>query len=268
MTLDEAVALSLIENLPRIGLTARLIDSDPELQEIATSLVDRARAERSRAAAAGIHVLPWNDPLMPAHLLAISDLPPALWYRGSLDCLRQPAVAIVGSRAASSVAIETARRLATDLAARGITVVSGLARGVDSSAHRGALETGRTIAVLQHREPVGLSGRPQPDRALDLRRADAAAVDLCERASPAKVPRSTSAERSQPLAPDLGEGSRSRHADDSLYRLDFLLSGFCGLVVRQRAISVSISAGRVSDGGPQTALKCALWIRELSASSV
>ncbi len=148
MTLDEAVALSLVENLPRIGLTARLFESDPELQEIATSFVDRARAERSRAAAAGIHVLPWNDPLMPAHLLAIADLPPALWYRGSLDCLRQPAVAIVGSRAASSVAIETARRLATDLAARGITVVSGLARGVDSSAHRGALETGRTIAVL------------------------------------------------------------------------------------------------------------------------
>src|SRR5688572_9221976 len=148
MTVDEAVALSLIEDLPRIGLTARLLESDPELHEIATSLLDRAREERARAARAGIRVLPWNDPLMPAHLLAIGDLPPVLWYRGSLDCLRQPAVAIVGSRAASSVAIETARRLATDLAARGITVVSGLARGVDSSAHRGALETGRTIAVL------------------------------------------------------------------------------------------------------------------------
>jgi DNA processing protein len=85
---------------------------------------------------------------MPAQLLAISDAPPVLWYRGSLDCLKQPAVAIVGSRAASSVALETARRLATDLAALGITVVSGLARGVDSAAHRGALETGRTVAVL------------------------------------------------------------------------------------------------------------------------
>src|SRR5687768_17997630 len=148
MTVDEAVALSLIEDLPRIGLTARLLESDPELHEIATSLLDRAREDRARAARAGVHVLPWNDPLMPAHLLAISDLPPALWYRGSLDCLNQPAVAIVGSRAASSVAIETARRLATDLAARGVTVVSGLARGVDSAAHRGALRTGRTIAVL------------------------------------------------------------------------------------------------------------------------
>ena len=148
MTLDQAVALSFVENLPRIGLTARLLESDPELLELAESLVERARVERIHAAEAGINVLAWNDPHMPAQLLAISDAPPVLWYRGSLDCLKQPAVAIVGSRAASSVALETARRLATDLAALGITVVSGLARGVDSAAHRGALETGRTVAVL------------------------------------------------------------------------------------------------------------------------
>jgi len=148
MTLDQSVALSLLENLSRIGLTARLLESDPELIELSTALLDRARAERIRAAEAGIGVLAWNDPVMPSHLRAISDLPPVLWYRGSLDCLKQPAVAIVGSRAASSVALETARRLAADIALRGITVVSGLARGGDSAAHRGALETGRTIAVL------------------------------------------------------------------------------------------------------------------------
>ena len=148
MTLDQSVALSLLENLSRIGLTARLLESDPELIELSTALLDRARAERIRAAEAGIGVLAWNDPVMPSHLRAISDLPPVLWYRGSLDCLKQPAVAIVGSRAASSVALETARRLAADIALRGITVVCGLARGVDSAAHRGALVTGRTIAVL------------------------------------------------------------------------------------------------------------------------
>jgi DNA processing protein len=71
-----------------------------------------------------------------------------LWYRGQLAVAEQAAIAIVGSRAASAVAIETASRLAADVAAAGITVVSGLARGVDSAAHRGALQTGRTIAVL------------------------------------------------------------------------------------------------------------------------
>ena len=148
MTLDQAVALSLLDNLPRVGLTARLLESDPELVELAAPLLERARTERLRAADAGINVLTWNDPSMPMALMAISDAPPVLWYRGTLECLDQPVVAIVGSRAASAVALETARRLATDLASRGITVTSGLARGVDSAAHRGALDAGKTIAVL------------------------------------------------------------------------------------------------------------------------
>jgi DNA processing protein len=148
MTLDQAVALSLLEDLPRVDLTARLMASDPELIERASPLLDRARTVRERAADHGIHVLAWNDPRMPPALLAIGDCPPALWYRGSLECFDAPAVAIVGSRGASPVSLETATRLACDLAARGITVVSGLARGVDSAAHRGALQTGRTAAVL------------------------------------------------------------------------------------------------------------------------
>jgi DNA processing protein len=148
MTLDQAVALSLLDDLPRVALTARLVDSDPELLEIASQLEARARATRLAAAAAGIDVLAWNDARMPPPLLAIADCPPALWYRGELECLDAPAVAIVGSRAASPVALETATRLAADLASRGITVISGLARGVDSAAHRGALKSGRTVAVL------------------------------------------------------------------------------------------------------------------------
>ena len=148
MPLDHAVALSLLDDLSRLNLTARLLETDPLLDELASPLLERARAERERAAAAGIQVLAWDDPRFPAALLAIPDCPPALWYRGTLDCLDAPIVAIVGSRAASPVSLEAAHRLAVDLAARGVTVVSGLARGVDSSAHRGALERGRTIAVL------------------------------------------------------------------------------------------------------------------------
>jgi DNA processing protein len=148
MTLDEAVALSLIPDLPRVGLGDRLRDADPELLDAAARHIDDARTARNLAARNGIHALPWNDPRFPAPLLAIPDPPPVLWYRGSLDAFDAPAVAIVGSRAASAVALEAAARISMDLAVRGITVVSGLARGVDSAAHRGALRAGRTIAVL------------------------------------------------------------------------------------------------------------------------
>ena len=149
MTLDQAVALSLLDDdLPRRGLTARLLADDPELLESAAHLVEQGREIRRRAGDAGIHALPWNDARFPTLLAAISDCPPIVWYRGDLAALETPTVAIVGSRAATSLSIDTAARLASDLAARGVTVVSGLARGVDSAAHRGALSAGRTIGVL------------------------------------------------------------------------------------------------------------------------
>src|SRR5215470_11394784 len=150
MTPDEAIALSFatLSDLPRIGLTDRLNAGDPHLLELARTLLPRARVTSAEAAARGVRAVAWNDPEFPAALLTLSDVPPALWYRGRLEALNAPTVAIVGSRVASAVAIETATRLANDLASRGITVASGLARGVDSAAHRGALQTGRTAAVL------------------------------------------------------------------------------------------------------------------------
>jgi len=150
MSPDEAVALScaVLSDLPRTSLTERLHADDPHLVELARSLLPRAHAVRTAAARRGIHVVGWNDQRFPAALLTLADMPPALWYRGTLGALDAPAVAIVGSRVASPISIETATRIATDLASRGITVVSGLARGVDSAAHRGALQTGRTAAVL------------------------------------------------------------------------------------------------------------------------
>jgi DNA processing protein len=107
-------------------------------------------AEGERVEKAGCGVLLANDPAYPPLLKQTSDPPPVLYYKGRFQPLDQLAVAIVGSRRATPRGLNTARELAADLAAQGVTVVSGLARGIDSAAHRGALqvEGGRTIAVL------------------------------------------------------------------------------------------------------------------------
>jgi DNA processing protein len=90
-----------------------------------------------------------SDSDFPAAVRGIPDPPARLWMRGSLAIDDALAVAVVGSRRATPRGLAIAERLAGDLAARGITIVSGLARGIDSAAHRGALEAGgRTIAVL------------------------------------------------------------------------------------------------------------------------
>lgn len=92
-----------------------------------------------------------GEPLYPCLLAAIHDPPPALWARGGVDLalLSAPAVAIVGARACSSYGRAVARMLGRELAAAGLVVVSGLARGIDGEAHRGALDAGgSTVAVL------------------------------------------------------------------------------------------------------------------------
>jgi DNA processing protein len=107
--------------------------------------------ERSRLAASGVRWLARSDPGFPPRLGSIHDPPPGLFLRGHADpaMLAEPAVAIVGARACSDYGAHVARSLARELAAAGVVVVSGLARGVDGWAHRGSLDAGgHTIAVL------------------------------------------------------------------------------------------------------------------------
>jgi DNA processing protein len=106
---------------------------------------------RSRLTAAGLRWVGRSDPRFPPALRSIFDPPPGLFVRGeaALEVLDRPAVAIVGPRACSAYGSHVARSFGSELAAAGLLVVSGLARGVDGEAHRGALDAeGSTLAVL------------------------------------------------------------------------------------------------------------------------
>jgi DNA processing protein len=109
------------------------------------------RAYLDRLVAGGFRFLARSTPGFPPLLRAIHDPPPGLFLRGGsgAEVLARPAVAIVGARACSGYGASVGRGLARELAAAGLVVVSGLARGIDAEAHRGALEAeGTTVAVL------------------------------------------------------------------------------------------------------------------------
>jgi DNA processing protein len=106
-------------------------------------------AELERLERNHIKALNWNDPAFPARLKEIYDVPPVLYVRGDITAEDEWTIAVVGTRRATIYGREVTERLVTELVRNRITVVSGLARGIDSIAHRTALESGgRTIAVF------------------------------------------------------------------------------------------------------------------------
>jgi DNA processing protein len=147
-----AVFKELRQRRPDASLAALLDALEvPEPEREPLEAASRTRTEEALAASrkTGMDAIAWFDPRYPALLNCIADPPPVLWSRGSMAVLGQPAVAVIGSRAATRYALDVGERLGAELAERGVVVTSGLARGVDSSAHRGALDAGgRTIAVL------------------------------------------------------------------------------------------------------------------------
>lgn len=172
--MTEAEALLAFNLLPNIGphRVRRLVEAfgsaasalgapEPELRrvqglgsELAAAIrrwedsVDLAR-ELRRIREVDAAIVTWNDPAYPAALRESHAPPMVLYVRGRLDERDRHAIAIVGSRRTSHYGLNCARKFAFQLAASGLTVVSGLARGIDTSAHEAALAAnGRTIAVL------------------------------------------------------------------------------------------------------------------------
>lgn len=119
-------------------------------QSLATGKsAELAREEIARAAAAGVIMISMNDPAYPPRLKEIYDPPLVLRARGNAEVLTKPGIAMVGTRHPTPYGSGMAERLACDLAAQGLVIISGMARGVDTASHRGAISAkGKTIAVF------------------------------------------------------------------------------------------------------------------------
>lgn len=124
--------------------------NDSQLAELETERVKRKVEEARRWSTSNPHhhLIGLDHPAYPLQLQETINAPVLLYAKGNLAAFTQPALAIVGSRKASKLSIDLTYRLAAAMAARGVTIVSGLARGIDAAAHEGALSVGgRTIAV-------------------------------------------------------------------------------------------------------------------------
>jgi DNA processing protein len=108
-----------------------------------------AVAQREKLLQAGAELVPITDPRYPSRLKEIFDPPPLLYAKGRVELLGSLMLAIVGTRRPTAYGTAAATRLSQDLATAGLTIVSGMARGIDTAAHRAALDTqGDTIAVF------------------------------------------------------------------------------------------------------------------------
>jgi len=137
---EHGTAQAALDALPQVAKAAGVDSYTPFTPEQAQTEIDLARAK-------GARMLCFGTDAYPPSLAAISDAPPVLWCMGGRKPLLQPMVALVGARNASSLGTRMARMLAEGLGLAGYTIVSGLARGIDTAAHQASLKTG-TIAVM------------------------------------------------------------------------------------------------------------------------
>jgi DNA processing protein len=163
---------------------------------------ERLAATRDWLAAPQHELIAWDDQDYPRSLLDVGDAPPVLFFIGRRDVLQRPALAIVGSRNATPQGLENARAFASALSAAGLTIVSGLAVGIDAAAHRGALDgAGSTLAVVG----TGLD-RVYPARNRDLAHAIAARGGIVSEYPPGTPPRKENFPRRNRLLSGLARG--------------------------------------------------------------
>jgi len=140
----EAVFRASLTELEGTGIQA------VSAQSLATGKsAELAREEMAKTSEAGVVLVSLDDAPYPSRLKEIYDPPVILYVRGNVELLAQPGIAVVGTRHPTPYGSGMAERLACDLAAQGLVVISGMARGVDTAAHRGAISAkGKTIAVF------------------------------------------------------------------------------------------------------------------------
>lgn len=130
-------------------LLVRSLGEEAHRAKSDTDLRERVEHVLRRCSELDVHVVTLGSTGYPSRLLALSDPPAVLFLRGDVSLLDRPSIAVVGSRRATAAGRRTAERLGAELSGHGVTVVSGLALGIDGAAHRGALsDHGGTIAVL------------------------------------------------------------------------------------------------------------------------
>jgi DNA processing protein len=137
-----AASLTALESFRLPAAVAQAIHSQSPLRD--------AEKELAEIRKNGCQLLTWDEPAYPQRLREIYDPPPLLYVRGNPELLDRFSIAIVGSRRPTPYGVQMSERLARDLAERGLVIVSGLARGIDSCAHKGALAAvrGATVGVL------------------------------------------------------------------------------------------------------------------------
>jgi DNA processing protein len=173
----ERIAWARLARTPRIGplsfhrLIARFrsasaaLDAIPHMSNVSPPSADRIEAEIEGVEALGARLIASCEPAYPLLLAALDAPPPIIAIRGDAALLAKPTIAIVGAREGSAAGLLLAERLAADLGEAGFVIVSGLARGIDAAAHKGALTTG-TAAVL-----AGGLDHPYPPQNLKLHEA-------------------------------------------------------------------------------------------------